>query len=82
MIIAPPIITINGGVSFMNIHAHIGPRIASTSINIPTNSNQVACIFFIKPLMNLYSLVINQSLSLIFRGRDFYFNPQYFSMPA
>ena len=34
--IAPPIITINGGISFINIQAHIGPRIASVNENIPT----------------------------------------------
>jgi len=45
--IAPPIITINGGVSFINIHAHIGPRIASSSINIPT----IAAGVFLEPMV-------------------------------
>ena len=36
IIIPPPIITINGGDSFINIQAHTGPRIASTNINMPT----------------------------------------------
>ncbi len=45
--IAPPIITINGGVSLINIHAHIGPRIASSSINIPT----IAAGVFLEPMV-------------------------------
>ena len=45
--IVPPIITINGGVSFINIHAHIGPRIASSSINIPT----IAAGVFLEPIV-------------------------------
>ncbi len=45
--IAPPIITINGGVSFINIHAHIGPRIASNNINIPT----IAAGVFLEPMV-------------------------------
>ncbi len=43
--IAPPIITINGGISLINIHDHIGPRIASSSINIPT----IAAGVFLEP---------------------------------
>ena len=45
--IAPPSITINGGVSLINIHAHIGPRIASSSINIPT----IAAGVFLEPMV-------------------------------
>ena len=45
--IAPPIITINGGVSFINIQAHIGPRIASTNINMPT----IAAGVFLEPMV-------------------------------
>ena len=48
--IAPPIITINGGVSFINIHAHIGPRIASSNINIPTTA---AGVFFEPMVMQM-----------------------------
>jgi hypothetical protein len=47
IMIAPPIITINGGVSLINIHAHIGPRIASSSINIPT----IAAGVFLEPMV-------------------------------
>ena len=47
IIIAPPIITINGGISFIKIHAHIGPRIASTNINIPT----IAAGVFLDPIV-------------------------------
>jgi hypothetical protein len=47
IMIAPPIITINGGVSFINIHAHIGPRIASNNINIPT----IAAGVFLEPMV-------------------------------
>ena len=45
--IVPPIITISGGVSLINIHAHIGPRIASSSINIPT----IAAGVFLEPMV-------------------------------
>ena len=44
---APPIITINGGDSLINIQAHTGPRIASTSINIPT----IAAGVFLEPIV-------------------------------
>jgi hypothetical protein len=47
IMIAPPIITINGGISLINIHAHIGPRIASSSINIPT----IAAGVFLEPMV-------------------------------
>jgi hypothetical protein len=47
IMIAPPIITINGGVSLINIHAHIGPRIASSSISIPT----IAAGVFLEPMV-------------------------------
>jgi len=45
--IAPPIITINGGDSFIKIQAHTGPRIASTNINIPT----IAAGVFLEPIV-------------------------------
>ena len=45
--IPPPIITISGGFSFIKIHAHIGPRIASTSINIQT----IAAGVFLDPMV-------------------------------
>ena len=44
---APPIITINGGDSLINIQAHTGPRIASTSIKIPT----IAAGVFLEPMV-------------------------------
>ena len=47
IMIPPPIITINGGSSFINIQAHIGPRIASTNINIPT----IAAGVFLEPMV-------------------------------
>ena len=47
IIIPPPIITINGGDSFINIQAHTGPRIASTNINIPTTAAGV----FLEPIV-------------------------------
>ena len=47
IIIQPPIITINGGNSFINIQAHTGPRIASTNINIPT----IAAGVFLEPMV-------------------------------
>ena len=45
--IAPPIITINGGDSFINIQAQTGPRIASTNINMPTKAAGV----FLEPIV-------------------------------
>ena len=47
IIIPPPIITINGGDSLINIQAHTGPRMASTNINIPT----MAAGVFLEPIV-------------------------------
>ena len=47
IMMAPPIITINGGDSLINIQAHTGPRIASTSIKIPT----IAAGVFLEPMV-------------------------------
>ncbi len=36
-------ITVIGGTSFINIHAHKGPRTASVNIKIPTTAAGVFC---------------------------------------
>ena len=45
--IAPPIITADGGVSLINSQAHTGPRMASTSISMPT----IAAVVFLEPIV-------------------------------
>ena len=38
IMIPPPIITLMGGTSFINNHAHNGPKTASVNIRIPTTA--------------------------------------------
>ena len=43
IIIPPPIITLCGGISFINNQAQIGPRTASVNISTPTTAAGVVC---------------------------------------